>query len=70
MTPAMGDTQSEMAELSMMVACVAGTIYAACVDQARQRLAGAQPMVSAPFVWNSEAEFIVASLVIVHPMYA
>jgi hypothetical protein len=56
--------------LSMMASCVAGTQYSRCLDEARQRLADAQPISSKPFIWNSEPEFIVAKLAIEHPMYA
>lgn len=70
MTLVMGDKQSELAGFSLMDACVAGTIYEGCLDTAQRRLAGAQPISSAPFIWNSDPEFVVASLAIEHPMYA
>lgn len=70
MTPIMGGKQSAQSGFAMMEACVAGTVFARCVDQARQRLALAQPVVSAPFIWNTEPKFVATTLAIEHPMYA
>lgn len=70
MTPVMGDKQSARTGFAMMEACVAGTIFAPCVDQAKQRLALAQPVFSAPFIWNTEPKFVITTLAIEHPMYA
>jgi hypothetical protein len=70
MTVAMGDKQSEAAGLTMIQACLSGSRYANSLDDAQQRLAGIQPLVSQPFIWNSEPEFMTASLAIEHSMFA
>ncbi len=70
MTDEFGGKQDKNIGLAMMASCVAGTQYAACVEDAQQRLAIAQPMSSKPFIWNSEPDFVVATLAIEHPMYA
>lgn len=70
MTPAMGEKQDMLAGLAMINACVAGTSYSNCLGAAQHRLASVQPLNSKPFIWNSEPEFIAASLGIEHPMFA
>jgi hypothetical protein len=37
--------------------------------QTEMRLALASPMISTPFIWNSEPEFVVTKLAMEHPMY-
>lgn len=69
MTPVMGDKQSALAGFAMMEACVAGTAFTPRIDQAKHRLARAQPVVSAPFIWNTEPAFVASTLAIEHPMY-
>jgi hypothetical protein len=69
MTQIMGDKQSDRTGYAMMEACVAGTVYSACIDQAKQRLAQAQPVVSKPFIWNNDPDFVIARLGVEHPMY-
>ena len=70
MTPVLGEKQDKNIGFEMMAACVAGTQYSRCLENAQERLATAQPMNSKPFIWNSEPEFIVATAAIEHPMYA
>ncbi len=70
MTPDFGEKQDKSVGLAMMASCVAGSQYSGCVLNAQQRLAMAQPMLSKPFIWNSEPDFNIATIAIEHPMYA
>ncbi len=70
MTPTMGDKQDESAGFALIDTCVAGTRYESCLKDASDRLALAQPVLSQPFIWNKSPEFIAATHVIEHSMYA
>ncbi|MYM29526.1 hypothetical protein GTP58_14445 [Duganella sp. CY15W] len=70
MTLAMGDKQSEATGMAMIQACLADSVYSSSLNAAQQRLADAQPLLSQPFIWNSEPEFQTASLAIEHSMFA
>ncbi|MET3135618.1 hypothetical protein AAKU55_005930 [Oxalobacteraceae bacterium GrIS 1.11] len=70
MTATMGSKQDKGTGFAMINACVAGTPYADCLVNAQQRLSSAQVLKSQPFIWNSEPEFVVATLGIEHPMYS
>lgn len=70
MTSTIGDKQPLAMGLSMLQECVDGTVFRDSIDEATRRLAIAQPVNSAPFIWNNEPEFVVANLAIEHPMYA
>lgn len=70
MTGVMGAKQNQLAGLAMIDACLAGSAYAGTLAATEQRLASAQPMVSTPFLWNSEPEFVAATMGIEDAMYA
>jgi hypothetical protein len=70
MTPVMGDKQEAATGMALLTACVAGTPYGHSLEQVERRLAQAQTLISKPFMWNSEPEFVAAKLGIEHPMYA
>lgn len=69
MTPVMGDKQDESSGFSMINNCLRGSAYAGALVQTEQRLAGAQPLHSKPFIWNSEPEFVAARMGIDDAMY-
>jgi hypothetical protein len=69
MTSQMGDKQDQRVGLQMIESCLAGTLHAGCLAEVERRLANAEPLVSKPFIWNSEPAFVVATLGIEHPMF-
>jgi hypothetical protein len=69
MTPRMGDKQDKGIGFAMIQSCLQGTQNEGCLADAERRLAQAEPLMSKPFIWNSEPEFIAAKLAIEHPMY-
>lgn len=70
MTPEMGQKQDQMAGISMINRCLAGSAYAGALASTEQRLASAQPLSSKPFIWNSEPEFVAARMSIEDAMYS
>jgi hypothetical protein len=70
MTLAMGDKQDKAAGEALINQCVAGTPYANCLQQAKERLASVEPLMSRAFIWNDTPEFAVAKIGIEHAMFA
>ncbi len=70
MTPTMGDKQDKGIGLAMIHSCLRGTPNEGSLASTESRLAQAEPLMSRPFIWNSEPEFVSAKLGIEHPMYA
>jgi hypothetical protein len=70
MTSRMGDKQEKGIGLALIESCLRGTQNEAYLAGTEARLAQAEPLMSRPFIWNSEPEFIAAKLNIEHPMYA
>jgi hypothetical protein len=69
MTDHMGDKQDAHVGFAMIEACLEGTAddgQLACVER---RLADVVPLISAPFIWNSEPEFVAAEIGIEHPVF-
>jgi hypothetical protein len=69
MTPKMGDKQEKGIGLAMIESCLRETQDEACLSSAMSRLAKAEPLLSKPFIWNSEPAFVAAEFGIEHPMY-
>ena len=67
-TVAMGDAPGEAAGRTTIAQLVAGTRFEGCVDQACARLASAQPVLHRPFMRNDEADFVLATLPLHHPI--
>jgi hypothetical protein len=70
MTPAMGDKQNQALGFAMIDNCLRGTRYANARLQTEERLAGAQTLVSKPYIWNTEPEFVAARMGIDDAMYS
>jgi hypothetical protein len=70
MTEVMGDKQNQLAGLSMIDNCLAGSRFAGELQATQQRLASAQALSSKPFIWNSEPEFVAARMGIEDAMYS
>lgn len=69
MTNNLGDKQNADLGFAMIDRCLARTTDADACAKAKRRLAGAEPFLSAAFVWNDQPEFITARLGVEHPMY-
>ncbi|WP_312510672.1 hypothetical protein [Massilia sp.] len=70
MTPTLGDKQNQAMGFAMIDNCLQGTRYASARIQAEERLAGAQTLVSKPYIWNTEPEFVTARMGIDDAMYS
>lgn len=69
MTEQMGDKQDQQIGLSLIASCLAGTVNENMLAETQSRLEKASPLMSRPFIWNSEPEFVVAKLAIEQGMY-
>jgi hypothetical protein len=70
MTPAIGEKQNQAVGFAMIDKCLQGTRYANALLQTEERLAGAQTLLSKPYIWNTEPEFVVAHMGIDDAMYS
>jgi hypothetical protein len=70
MTAQMGEKQDKRIGLAMIETLLRGTGNQDELSDTEKRLAQAEPLMSKPFIWNSEPEFIAAKLGIEHPMFA
>jgi hypothetical protein len=70
MTPIMGDKQNQALGFALIDKCLQGTRYANARIQTQERLAGAQTLVSKPYIWNTEPEFVAAHMGIDDAMYS
>jgi hypothetical protein len=70
MTPALGDKQNQALGFALIDNCLQGTRYANARVQTQERLAGAQTLVSKPYIWNTEPEFVAARMGIDDAMYS
>lgn len=70
MTPQMGDKQDKRIGFAMIETFLKGTENHRELADTEKRLAQAEPLMSKPFLWNSEPEFSAAKLGIEHPMFA
>ncbi|TFW28822.1 hypothetical protein [Duganella callida] len=71
MTASLGDKQDKSAGYAMIAACLENTPYAGDLQDAQVRLANVTtPMLSQPFIWNSEPEFVYATMGVENAMYA
>ena len=70
MTPTLGAKQNQAIGFAMIDNCLQGTRYANARVQTEERLANAQTLVSKPFIWNTEPEFVVARMGIDDAMYS
>jgi len=70
MTPALGDKQNQAVGFAMIDNCLQGTRYASALVQTEERLASAQTLVSKPYIWNTEPEFVAARVGIDDAMYS
>lgn len=66
-TLTMGDLPGESMGRMSVASLVTGTRFEGCLDQARTRLASAQPVLHRPFLRNDEFDFVVATLPVHHP---
>ncbi|MDB5937409.1 MAG: hypothetical protein JWQ01_4753 [Massilia sp.] len=70
MTEQMGDKQDHQIGLALIASCLKGTLNENMLAEAQSRLVKARPLMSRPFIWNSEPEFVVAKLAIEQAMYS
>jgi len=70
MTPVLGDKQNQAMGFALIDNCLKGTRYANALVNTEERLAGAQTLLSKPYIWNTEPEFVVAHMGIDDAMYS
>lgn len=69
MTARMDDKQDKGIGFAMIETCLQGTPNHESLADAKLRLVRAESLMSKPFIWNTEPEFIATKLGIEHPMY-
>jgi hypothetical protein len=69
-TDRMGDKQDSRIGFAIIESSLAGTSDADQLACAELRLSNASPLLSGPFIWNNEPQFVIAKMGIEHPMYA
>lgn len=65
----MGEKHAEEGRVQRINTVVAGTQFEGCVEEARKRLAGAQPLLGRPFLRNDDPCFIIAKFPLHDVMY-
>jgi hypothetical protein len=70
MTAHMGAKHDKNIGFAIIESCLKRTQNESILAETQSLLAKAEPLMSRPFIWNSQPEFVAATLGIEHPMYA
>jgi len=70
MTPVMGGKQDASAGFAMIQQTLDGSKFGNALEMTQTRLAGVEPRMSDPFIWNTDPEFLRSKIGIEHVMYA